>query len=327
MAMGFRLARAILCGWSMCNIACAEAVDTRVVECIAPANAGGGWDLTCRAVGRILSELELVSGTVRVTNMPGAGGGVAFVHTVSQREADQNLIVAASSSTTLNLAQRLWGSLTERDVRWLGAVGAEYGALAVRADARWQHLGELVDEWRRNPTAIVVSGGSAVASQDHMKVLLLADAAGIDATRIRFVPFDGGGEAIAALLGGFVQLFSGDASEMIAQLDAGNIRVLTVFAPERLGGRFAQVPTARESGFDLEWINWRGLYVPAGISQQAYGAWLDKITALGQSEAWRRAREQTRLEPFFLIGTEFEQFVYHQVAAFRDMAREMGIIQ
>jgi len=321
------LTYAFLCGCYLCNIACAEMSNSRVVECIAPANAGGGWDLTCRAVGRILSELELVSGTVRVTNMPGAGGGVAFVHTVTQRATDQSLIVAASSSTTLNLAQGLWGPLSERDVRWLGAVGAEYGAVAVRSDARWQHLGELVEEWRRNPAAIVVSGGSAVASQDHMKILLLADAAGIDAAKIRFVPFDGGGEAMSALLGGFVQLFSGDASEMISQLDAGNIRVLTVFAPERLGGRFAQVPTARESGFDVDWINWRGLYVPADVSQEAYTAWLDRITILGQSEAWQRAREQSRLEPFFLIGAEFEQFVYDQVVTFRDMAKEIGIIQ
>jgi putative tricarboxylic transport membrane protein len=252
---------------------------------------------------------------------------VAFVHTVTQRATDQSLIVAASSSTTLNLAQGLWGSLTERDVRWLGAVGAEYGAFAVRSDARWQHLGELVEEWRRNPAAIVVSGGSAVASQDHMKVLLLANAAGINAAKIRFVPFDGGGEAMSALLGGFVQLFSGDASEMIPQLDAGNVRVLTVFAPERLGGRFADVPTARESGFDVEWINWRGLYVPADVSQEAYTVWLDRITVLGQSEAWQRAREQSRLEPFLLVGTEFEQFVHDQVVTFRDMAREIGIVQ
>jgi putative tricarboxylic transport membrane protein len=197
----------------------------------------------------------------------------------------------------------------------------------VRTGARWRHLGELVAEWRDDPEAIVVSGGSAVASQDHMKVLLLADAAGIDATKIRFVPFDGGGEAMSALLGGFVQLFSGDASEMIAQLEAGNIRVLAVFAPERLGGRFAQVPTAREAGFDVEWINWRGLYVPADISEEAYAAWLDKITVLGRSEAWQKAREQSRLEPFFLTGAEFEQFVYDQVEMFRDMASEIGIIQ
>ena len=192
--------------------ACEAAEISRGWECIAPANAGGGWDLTCRSVGQVLSDLELSPGLVRTTNVPGAGGGVAYARTVAQRAEDPNVLIAASPSTVLRLAQRQYGSLTETDVRWVGALGAEYGVLAVAADAPWQTLDDLLDAWRQDPGSVVVSGGSAVAGQDHMKVLLLAHRSGIDPRRIRYVPFDGGGEAMTALLGGFVQLFSGEAS-------------------------------------------------------------------------------------------------------------------
>lgn len=322
----FARAAAVLGACGLLAMGCVEPQRSRVTECIAPASAGGGWDLTCRAVGRTLTALELVRGMVRVTNMPGAGGGVAFVHTVTQRDGDAALVVAASTSTSLYLAQGLYGSLTERDVRWVGALGAEYGVLAVRADAPWRDLGALLSDWRRDPGAVVVGGGSAVAGQDHMKVLLLARAAGMEPGRIRYVPFDGGGEAMSALLGGFVQVMSGDVSEMLAQLEAGNIRLLAVLAPERLSGLLAAVPTAREAGIELDWINWRGLYVPATVADAVYDQWIERLTVLGESEAWAQARRQSQLEPFLLLGEPFERFVYDQVAALRAVSREIGVI-
>lgn len=296
-------------------------------ECLAPANAGGGWDLTCRSVGRVLQELDLAPGLVRTTNLPGAGGGVAYARTVARRGDDANLLVAASPSTVLRLAQRQYGSLTEHDVRWVGALGAEFGVLAVAADAPWQSLDDLLDAWRGDPTTVVVSGGSAVAGQDHMKVLLLAHRAGIDPRRIRYVPFDGGGEAMTALLGGFVQLFSGEASEVEGQVQAGRLRVLVTLAPERMEGPLASVPTARESGIDVTWVTWRGFYVPGDIGDEAYRRWVDVLDRVGRSEAWARARRENRLQPFFLVGDEFSGFVHEQVASFREMSREIGLIE
>ena len=242
---------ALLTAVTLSLASCSPAGPDRGWECLAPANAGGGWDLTCRAVGRVLEDMEIAPGPVRTTNLPGAGGGVAFARTVAQRRDDPNLLVAASPSTVLRLAQRQYGGLAETDVRWVGAVGAEYGVLAVAADAPWQGLGDLIATLREDPGAVIVSGGSAVAGQDHMKVLLLAQRAGVDPLRIRYVPFDGGGEAMTALLGGFVHLFAGEASEIEAQVEAGRLRPLAVLAPERLGGLMADVPTALESVIDL----------------------------------------------------------------------------
>ncbi|MEM7415831.1 MAG: tripartite tricarboxylate transporter substrate-binding protein [Gemmatimonadota bacterium] len=308
------------------TLSCSPPVDNRGWECIAPANAGGGWDLTCRSVGQVLDALDLSPGRVRTTNLPGAGGGVAYARTVAQRGSDTNVLIAASPSTVLRLAQGQYGSLAEDDVRWVGALGAEYGVLAVAADAPWLTLTDLVEAWRADPSSVVVSGGSAVAGQDHMKVLLVAHAAGLDPRSIRYVPFDGGGEAMTALLGGFVQLFSGEASEVEGQVEAGRLRVLATLAPERLDGTLAGAPTARESGIDVTWTTWRGFYVPGDVSDETYSEWVNVLTALGTSPEWSRAREENRLEPFFMVGPEFEAFVFEQVREFRAMSREIGLL-
>ena len=308
-------------------VGCAADPDARGWECLAPAAAGGGWDLTCRAVGSVLQELELAPGLVRTTNLPGAGGGVAYARTVAQRSDDPNVLVAASPATILRLAQGQFGSLTESDVRWAGAVGAEYAVLAVSADAPWRTLDDLLDAWRTDPGSVIVSGGSAVAGQDHMKVLLLAREAGIDPLRIRYVSFDGGGEAMTAVLGGFVHLFTGDASEVEGQVQAGRLRPLAVLAPERVGGPLAGVPTALESGIDLTWVTWRGFYVPKEITDEEYQRWVDVLRTLGASPEWEAARRANRLERFFLVGPDFEAFVHDQVREFRAMSREIGLIR
>jgi putative tricarboxylic transport membrane protein len=274
-----------------------------------------------------MRSLGISPGLVRTTNLPGAGGGVAFANAVAQRAGDPAVLVAASPSTTLRLAQGQYGRLTEEDVLWVGAVGAEYGVLAVAAGAPWSDLTDLLEAWRTEPGSIVVSGGSAVAGQDHMKVLLLVHAAGIDPRRIRYVPFDGGGEAMTALLGGFVQVFSGEASEVEGQIAAGRLRVLTVLAPERVDGILAEVPTAHEAGLDVDWVTWRGFYVPAGIGEDRYRAWVDAMRRVGGSAEWAEARERNHLQPFALYGRDFEAFVKRQVADFRAMSREIGLLR
>ena len=184
----------------------------------------------------------------------------------------------------------------------------------------------MLSTWRNDPAALVVAGGSAVAGQDHIKVLLLADYVGINARQIRYVPFDGGGEAMTALLGGFVQVFSGEASEVEGQVAAGRLRVLAVLAPERLEGTLAEVPTARESGIDVSWVTWRGFYVPGDIEDAEYNRWVEVLRRVAASDEWEEMRLRSRLQPFFMVGDEFELFVRSQVDEFRTMSRQIGLI-
>lgn len=315
------LASALLSACAGCHPA-----RTRGWECIAPANPGGGWDLTCRLVAQVARELELSPVTMRVTNLPGAGGGVAFAHTVSLRATDSNLIVAASPATALRLAQGQFARFRAEDVRWLAALGAEYGVLAVANNAPWRDLTELLNAWQDDARRVVVGGGSAVAGQDHMKVLVLAHRAGLDVRRIRYVPFDGGGEALTALLGGFIQVFSGDASEIEAHVAAGGVRAIGVLAPQRLSGTLSQVPTAREQGYDVEWITWRGFYVPGNISDQAYARWADLMSQIARSPAWIETRDRYGIDSFVLMGQEFESFVHNEVRLLRELSQEIGLI-
>ena len=129
------------------------------------------------------------------------------------------------------------------------------------------------------------------------------------------------------LEGGFVQLFSGEASEVEGQVAAGRLRVLVTLAPERMEGPLANVPTARESGVDVTWVTWRGFYVPADIGDEAYDRWVDVIRQVGTSPEWEDARRANRLQPFFMTGAEFSDFVLRQVADFREMSREIGLIE
>ena len=306
---------------------CTPPENNRDWECIAPANPGGWWDLACRIAARALEQIELSPGPIRVSNMPGAGGGVAFAHAVTQRSDHGNVFFSASPATTLRLAQGQFGHLTVDDVRWIGAVAAEYGIIAVSHDAPWANLTELMADWARDPSSLVVAGGSAAAGQDHMKVMLLARSAGITPGQVRYVPFDGGGEALTALLGGFVSIFPGEGSEAEAQLEAGNIRVLAVLAPERIQGPLADVPTAREQGFDVVWVTWRGFYVPGDITAAEYDRWVVAMRELEASPEWREVRESNRLRPFSIVGAEFESFVREQVSDFERLSRDIGLLQ
>ncbi|MGB5868703.1 MAG: tripartite tricarboxylate transporter substrate-binding protein, partial [Albidovulum sp.] len=127
---------------------------TFATECIAPANAGGGWDFTCRQIGKLLYDLKQVDAPVQVTNMAGAGGGVAYNYVVADRGDDADLIVAASSATTTRLAQRAYGDATADQVRFVGAIGADPGVIVVGKDSPFQGLGDLVDAIKADPGSV-----------------------------------------------------------------------------------------------------------------------------------------------------------------------------
>lgn len=297
-------------------------------ECIAPANAGGGWDFTCRQVGKTMQDLSLVPGTVQVTNLAGGGGGVAYAEVVNKRNDDTNLIVAASSATATRLAQGAYPGNTMNQVRWLGTVGADYGIIAVAKDSPIQNLNELLDQMKADPTAISVAGGSAVGGWDHLKVLLAAQKGGIsDVRTIKYVAFDGGGEAVTQLLAGSVQAFTGDASEAKGFVDSGDIRVIAVLAPERLDGDFADFPTAKEQGIDVIGANWRGFYAPGGMSDEAYAYWSDAIAQTYASDEWKGVMAQNGLAPLDLTGDAFQAFVAESVASIEALSKEIGLIQ
>ncbi|GGA95727.1 Bug family tripartite tricarboxylate transporter substrate binding protein [Allosediminivita pacifica] len=297
-------------------------------ECIAPANPGGGWDFTCRQVGKTLQDLGLIDSTMQVVNLAGGGGGVAFAEVVNKRGDDDNLIVAASTATATRLAQGAYPGNTMDQVRWVSSIGADYGVIAVAADSEIDTLPQLLDAIKEDPRSTSVAGGSAVGGWDHLKVLIAANAYGIeDVRQVKYIAFDGGGEAVTQLLAGSVQAFTGDLSEAKGFVDSGDIKVIAVLAPERLDGEFAEFPTAREQGVEAIGANWRGFYAPGNMSDEAYESWVSHISELYASDEWKQIMAANGLAPLDLQGAEFEQFVSDSVSQIQDISREIGIIR
>ncbi|WP_352232114.1 tripartite tricarboxylate transporter substrate-binding protein [Marivivens sp. LCG002] len=296
-------------------------------ECIAPANPGGGWDFTCRQIGKILFDIGQVSEPVQVTNMAGGGGGLAFSHVVNERADDADLIVAASSATTTRLAQNAFGGMTADQVRFVGAIGADPGVIVVAADSPFQSLNDLVAAMQADPSSVAFAGGSAVGGFDHLKVLQVAKASGInEVTKIKYIGVDGGADAITQTVGGFTQGMTGDMSEIVGFIKSGEVRALAVLTEERVPG-FEDIPTAREQGVDVVAVNWRGLYVPKNISDDEFNAWADKLAAVAASDEWKQAMTDNGLAPFTKVGGDFQSWVDGVVAETEALSREIGVIQ
>jgi putative tricarboxylic transport membrane protein len=253
---------------------------------------------------------------------------VAFAEVVNKRGDENDLIVAASSATATRLAQGAYPGNSMDQVRWLASIGADYGVIAVAADSTVNTLPELLDQIKNDPTSVSVAGGSAVGGWDHLKVLIAANAYGIDDVRsVKYIAFDGGGEAVTQLLAGSVQAFTGDISEAKGFVDSGDIKVIAVLAPERLDGEFADMPTAKEQGVDAIGANWRGFYAPGGMSDEAYDAWVSKISDLYASDEWKEVMAANGLAPLDLQGDAFQSFVADSVAQIQAISKEIGIIK
>ncbi|SFR40598.1 Bug family tripartite tricarboxylate transporter substrate binding protein [Litoreibacter janthinus] len=296
-------------------------------ECIAPANPGGGWDFTCRQIGKIMYDIKAVDTPVQVTNMPGAGGGLAYNHVVSERSDDGDLIVAASSATTTRLAQNAYAGMTADQVRFVGAIGADPGVIVVAADSPFKSLGDLVDAIKAEPGSVAFAGGSAVGGFDHMKPLMILQKAGFtDITKVKYIGVDGGADAITQTVGGFTQAMTGDMSEVVSFLSNGDIRVIAVLTDERVPG-FDDIPTAKEQGYDVVAVNWRGLYVPKGISDEKFDEWAGKLQQVADSDEWAQAMKDNGLAPFTKVGGDFQSYVDGLVADIAAMSKELGVTQ
>jgi len=296
-------------------------------ECIAPANPGGGWDFTCRQIGKIMYDIGAVDKPIQVTNMAGAGGGLAYNHVVAERNNDADLIVAASSATTTRLAQNAYAGMTADRVRFVGAIGADPGVIVVAKDSPFKSLGDLINAIKANPGSVTFAGGSATGGFDHMKPLMLLQRAGFtDIRKVKYIGLDGGADAITQTIGGFTQAMTGDMSEIVGFLKAGEIRVLAVLTDERVPG-FESIPTAKEQGFDVVAVNWRGLYIPRGVSDDTFNMWAGRLKKVADSNEWKTAMAANGLAPFTKVGGDFQSYIDGVVAEVRKLSKELGVIQ
>jgi putative tricarboxylic transport membrane protein len=307
--------------------ACASAWPPRAfgAECIVPSKPGGAMDLTCK-----LAQKALLAGPdgprLKLSYMPGGIGAVAWHTLVSQRRTEPDTLVAFSGGSLLNLAQGKFGKAKADDVRWVAAIGADYGMIAVRADSPWHTLRELFDAIRRDPQKVLIGVSGTIGSQDWLKMALLAQQAGIDPKRLRFVALEGGGESFTAMGAGFVQVVSGDASE--AGLYAGGkVRILAVLADRRLPGVLKDVPTAREQGIDVVWPLIRGVWMGPGVPEADYRRWVAAFERMGASPEFARLRAEAGLYPFSLAGDALTRHIKQAVNDYNRQAEQFHLVR
>jgi putative tricarboxylic transport membrane protein len=299
-----------------------------VPECVVPAKPGGGMDLTCKlaraglqAAGASLSGQP----ALRITYLPGGIGAVAWNSVLSQRRAEADTLFAFSGGSLLNLAQGKYGNVSANDVRWVAALGADYGMIAVRADSPYKTLRDLLDAFRHTPARVPVGASGTVGSQDWIKLSMLAKQDRIDPKTLRFIAFEGGGEAVTALLAGHVQAISGDASEASAYVAEGRIRVLAVLSEARLPGALSHVPTAREQGFDLTWPIIRGVYMGPDVADADYRRWVAAFDAMTGKPEFTRLQAAHGLYPFTLTGAALNEYIRQTVDNYGRQARQLGL--
>ena len=303
--------------------------EPRHPECIAPAKPGGGFDLTCKLAQVSLADSGILSKAMRVTYMPGGVGVVAYNAMINSKAKDSNIIVAFSSGTLLNIATGKHGKYNEKDVRWLATAGVDYSAIYVKADSKYQNLKQLLDDLAANPQAVSIGAGGSIGGQDWMVTALLAKSANVDIRNARYVAFEGGGDTMISLLGGHVDAGVQGLGELVSQLEAGSIRILAIFSEERLklNDKIAQIPTARELGYDVVWPAIRGYYMAPKVSKTDYEWWLNAFEKLWETPIFKEQREQRALFEFNKSGKELEEFVKMQTHQMRQLAKEFDLIK
>jgi putative tricarboxylic transport membrane protein len=271
---------------------------------IAPAAPGGGWDQTARAMQHALTSSGLVA-NVQVENVPGAAGTIGLAQLVNAHAGDgDTLLVTGLVMVGAIVFNQSPVSLSQ--VTPIARLTGEYEVIAVPADSPIQTIGDLAERLRRAPGAISWGGGSA-GGTDHILAGLIASAAGVDARRVNYIAFSGGGEAVAALLGSQVTAGISGYSEFAPHIQAGRLRGLAISAPTRVPA--IPLPTIRESQLDVELANWRAVVAPPGIPPNRQQQLIDLIDRMVQTRAWRETLATREWTDQWLAGGEFARFM------------------
>ncbi|MEW6267154.1 MAG: tripartite tricarboxylate transporter substrate binding protein [Thermodesulfobacteriota bacterium] len=294
-------------------------------ECIAGSNPGGGWDAICRYSSAVLQKTGLVKPKIYVTNMPGGSGAVAIANVVAKRKGDPNLIVACSNALTFTIAMKRTPH-NYNDVIPIAQIGIEIGGLWVKPDSKYKTLKDVIESLKTDPKSVSFAGGSAPGSLDHIKVALFAKAIGVEPTKILYVPFQGGGEALTATLGGHTEVAILDISEVAGQLEAGNIRGLTVLSEKR-SSKFKDIPSAYEQGVKVDFPVWRGVYMAPGVPADAVKFWIETLQKMVKTKEWDAEREKLGWEASYKFGDEFTKSVKEEDIRYQALLKELGFLK
>jgi putative tricarboxylic transport membrane protein len=306
------------------------------IEIMAPAAPGGGWDTTAREMQRVMQE-EGIAPTVEVYNVEGAGGTVGIAQLVNDQAGNDHQLMMMGLVMIGAIATNA-SPVTLEQTTPISSLTAEYEVIVVPADSEYQTLDDLIAAFQADPKAISWGGGSA-GGTDHILVGLIAQAAGVDTTQINYVAFSGGGEALAAILGGQVSAGVSGVGEWMDQIESGELRALAVsgaagteaggatpVASANGGADAAIAPTLQEQGIDVELANWRGVVAPPEISDEGRDCLIALVEQMVASDAWAETREKYGWQDFAMFGDEFGAFLDSERERVLGILTEVGLV-
>lgn len=305
------------CGANSGGAAAADAP----VRIMVPNSPGGGYDTTARVAAKILED-EQINSDVEVYNLEGAGGTTGLAKLVAQQGKEGELMLMGLGVVGAVYTQK--SEKTLADTTPIARLISEPDIVVVPKDSKYNTLAELQADWKKNPGKFPIGGGSSPGGPDHLAAHLTAKALGITPKDVNYVVYDGGGPLLAALISGEVKAGVSGVGEYKDQIQAGQLKVLGVTSPERVPGFDA--PTIKEQGFDLEFINWRGLVAPPGIEDAERDRLTTMVEELHDSAAWKQAEEENGWTDSFMTGEDFGAYIEEQNKSVESLLAELGLV-
>ncbi|HEU4426589.1 MAG TPA: tripartite tricarboxylate transporter substrate-binding protein [Pilimelia sp.] len=296
---------------------------TRTVQLMAPAAPGGGWDSTARSMQKALKDANLTSEAVEVFNVPGAAGTVGLAQLVTKGRGDPHQLMVTGLVMVGGVVTNK-SAVSLADTTPVATLTAEAEVIVVRADSKYTTLQQLIADWKTDPAAVKWGGGSA-GGTDHILVGMLAKAVGVDPKGIKYVPYAGGGEAKAALLSGDLVVGVSGVSEFADLVAAGKLRALAVSdaKSQTVGG--ATTPSIKDTGVDVELMNWRGLVAAPGISAAERAAISGLVDRMHSSEAWKQALTRQGWQDFYKTGDAATSFYTSESTRIKGVLTDIGL--
>ena len=287
-----------------------------------PGGAGGGWDNTARGIGEVLMRSGLVS-VVSYENMSGGGGGRAIAHLIETADRQTNTLMISSTPIILRSLKNIFPQ-SWRDLTPIASVVGDYGAFVVKTDSPYQTWRDVVKDFRVDPKAVNVAGGSSRGSMDHLVAALAFKQSAVDPRKIKYIPYNAGGHAMIGLLSRETQVLSTGLSEAIILAKQKEVRILAMTAKQRLDN-LPEVPTLIEQGVTANFTNWRGFFAPPNISSARKAEYVEIFRKMYQTREWEEVRKTRGWDNLYIADAAFVEFLTDQEQMLDRLMLDLGL--
>lgn len=300
-----------------------NAAEIESIHFLIPGGAGGGWDGTARGTGEALTKSGIID-KASYENMSGGGGGKAIGFLIENANSNQNTLMVNSTPIVIrSLVGRF--PYNFRDLTMIAGTIGDYAAFVVNKDSPFNSFKDLVKAFRSNPRQVAIGGGSVPGGMDHLVAGLAMLAAGQDPTKVKYIPYDAGGKAMAALLSGEIKALSTGFSEAVAMANAGEVKIIAVTSAERVDA-YKDAPTLKEQGYDAEFVNWRGFFAAPGLPKDKAEAYRKALADMYNTPEWEAVRARNGWVNIFNPGSEFVSFLENQEREIKNMMVKLGFL-